>query len=142
MVKCGGFVLRGFLSILTAVLLLAHAVLGCCAHHEHACGQPHSHMALTSEHLCADTIHEHPAVTTEQSHQQHPESDACRGGTCDLGRPQDEQVGKSAISGRTLAVTLSGATHVTMGVRLQLALGTIGVLLPIRLHLVNQVLLI
>jgi hypothetical protein len=142
MVRCGGVVLHGFLSILTAVVLLAHAVLGCCAHHEHACGQPHSHMALTSEHPCADTTHEHSAVTPEQSHHQHPGSDACRGGSCDLGRPQNEQVGKSAISGPTLALPLSAVTHVTVGGRLELDLGTTGVLLPVRLHLVNQVLLI
>lgn len=138
----GGFVLRAAVSALTVVLLLAHAGLGCCAHHEHACGQTHGHLALIGEHVCADSIHEHPAVTHGQSGHPHEGPDDCQGSKCVLGRPQDEQVGKSAIFVADLTGPSSEAAQGTLEGRLERAPGANDVWLPVRLHLVHQVLLI
>lgn len=134
--------LRASVSALTVALLLVHAVLGCCAHHEHACGQTHGQLALIGEHVCADPIHEHPAVTHGRSCHHHEGPDDCLGSKCDLGRPQDEQVGKSAILVADLTGAVSEAAQGTMGGRLDRAPGANDVWLPVRLHLVHQVLLI
>lgn len=139
----GGLVLRSFLTNLTAVMLFAHAVLGCCSHHVHACGQTHDQIAWLGGNRCAEAAHEHSTGESEQSRNEHPGRDDCQGSKCDLGRPAVEQVAKAypAFS-QFVALPLSEAERASVGGHLGEYLCTIDVLWPVRLHLVNQVLLI
>ena len=141
--------MRSFLTNLTAVMLFAHSVLGCCSHHVHACGQTHDQIAwmggnpwMGGNH-CADAAHEHSTGESKQSRDEHQGRDDCQGSPCDLGRPADEQVAKSQpVFSPLVALPLSEADQASVGGQLGEYLGTTGVLRPVRLHLVHQVLLI
>ena len=135
--------MRRFLTILSAVILFAHAVLGCCSHHVHACGQTHDQMAWMGAKHCADATHEHPTGDSDRSSHEHQGNDDCQGSKCDLGRPANEPVIKSypAFS-QPMALPLSEADQAAAGGRLEGDLCGTGILRPVRLHLVNQVLLI
>ena len=139
----GGFVLRCFLTNLTAVMLFAHAVLGCCSHHVHACGQAHGRTAWMGGNHCADAAHEHSTGNSERSSDEHQGNDDCQGSKCDLGRTADEQVAKSySVFSQHMAWPLSEADQASAGGHLGEYLCTDGVLQPLRRHLVNQVFLI
>lgn len=141
--------MRSFLTNLTAVMLFAHSVLGCCSHHVHACGQTHDQIAwmggnpwMGGNH-CADAAHEHATGESKQSRDEHQGRDDCQGSPCDLGRPADEQVAKShPVFSPLVALPLSEVDQASVGGQLGGYLGTTGVLRPVRLHLVHQVLLI
>ena len=135
--------MRDFLSNLTAVMLVAHAVLGCCSHHVHACGQTHDQISRTGGNRCADAAHEHSTDKSERSSDPHQRRDDCQGSKCDFGRLADEQVTKSyPVFSPLMALPVFEANQALVGGRLEEYLCAIGVLQPIRLHLVNQVLLI
>jgi hypothetical protein len=139
----GGFALRRLLTILTAVMLFAHGMLGCCSHHVHACGQTHDPIARMGGNHCADAAHEHSTGNSERSGHGHQGNDDCRGSKCDLGRPAGEQVAQSNPEfSQPMALPLSEADQASAGGRLGCDLCTTGVLRPVRLHLVNQVMLI
>jgi hypothetical protein len=140
----GGFVLRGFLTYFTAVMLCAHAVLGCCSHHVHACGESHGPVAFVDgAHHCSDNCGGRSAGRSEQTGHEHEGQDDCQGSTCDFGRPANEQEAKSPdVFCQPVAVLLSEAAPALVGGQLEHQLGTPGVLPPIRLHLVHQVMLI
>jgi hypothetical protein len=136
--------LRGFLANFTAIMLFAHAALGCCAHHVHACGEPHGSVALVEgTHHCSDSCGEPSAGSSEQTGHEHQGQDDCQGNTCNFGRPANE---REAKSGDVVCqpVTLGPFEDVTglVGGQLEHNLGKSGVLPPVRLHLVHQVLLI
>ena len=135
--------MRRFVTILTAVMLFAHALLGCCSHHVHACGQTHDQMAWTGEKHCADAAHEHPTGNSERSSDEHQRNDDCRGNKCDLGRTADEPVAKSySPFSPLMALPPSEADQASACGQLGDYLCTDGALQPVRLHLVNHVLLI
>jgi hypothetical protein len=135
--------LRSFLTYLTAVMLFAHALLGCCSHHVHACGQTHDQVSWMGGNRCVDEAHEHSPGSPERSGHKHQGNDDCRGSKCDLGRPADEQVAKShLVSSQLMALPPSLADQASACGHLGENLSADGILLPVRLHLVNQVLLI
>jgi hypothetical protein len=140
----GGSSVRGFLAVVTIVMLFAHSVLGCCSHHTHTCGEAHDPVGFHAhggQGLAA--CHSHATADSEQSDNEHQQRDDCRDGKCDLGRPANEQVAKScSLFSQPMALPLSTADQASAGGRLAGDLGATGVLRPVRLHLVNQVLLI
>ena len=135
--------MRRFVTILTAVMLFAHAVLGCCSHHVHACGQTHDQLAWMGGNHCVDAAHEHSTGDSERSSHEHQGNDDCRGSKCDLGRTADEQVAKSyPMFSQLTALPPSEADQASAGGHAGQYLCAGGILRPVRLHLVNQVLLI
>jgi hypothetical protein len=137
--------LRAFLTNLTAVMLFTHAVLGCCAHHEHACGESHGSVAFGGgKHHGSDACGDHAAGNFEPSSgHEHQGQDSCQGNSCDFGRPAKEQVTKSCrVFCQPLALLPSEVLPVLTGGQLEHGLRRTGVLPPIRLHLVHQVMLI
>jgi hypothetical protein len=136
--------LRRFLTHLTAVMLFAHAVLGCCSHHLHACGESHGSVAFVDgKQHCSDACGEHSAGSSGQTSHEHQGQDSCQGSTCDFGRPANEREAKSGhVFCQFAAVLPSEVMPDLAGGQLVHDLGTTGVLPPVRLHLVYQVLLI
>ncbi len=132
-----------FLSNFTAVMLFAHTALGCCAHHLHACGEPHGSVALVEgKHPCADACGEHAAASSGQTGHEHQGQDDCQGSPCDFGRPANEREAQSChVFCQAAAVLPSEVLPVLTGVHLEHDLGAAGVPPPVRLHLVYQVLL-
>ena len=136
--------MRVFLATFTAAVLFAHAVLGCCAHHEHACGESHGAVGFVDgDHPCSDACGDHSAGGSEQTSHKHQGQDDCQGSTCDFGRPGNEWDAQSRhVFCQSAAVLPSEVLPVLTGVQLEHDLGAAGVLPPVRLHLVYQVLLI
>ncbi len=136
--------MRVFLSNLTAVMLFAHAVLGCCSHHLHACGESHGSVGfMDSKHDCPDACSDHSGSSPERSGHEHQGQDDCQGATCHFGRPANEREVKSChVFCQPAAVPPSEFMPASAGPQLNRDCGATGVLPPVRLHLVYQVLLI
>ena len=145
-VPLGASFLHALLSKLTAVMLFAHTVLGCCSHHVHACGESHGSVAFgvgTSH--CSDACGEHSAGNSRQTGHEHQGSghDDCRGTTCDFGRPTNGREANACyVLARSMDLRSSDPLSALAGGQVEHELGVTRVLLPIRLHLVHQVLLI
>ena len=137
----GGLALRGFLPYLTAAMLAAHALLGCCWHHAHACGQTHDPLALAGWQHNAEA---HGDGATGCSDRSSHERDDCRAPRCDF--VVSARVNPPALSpapSLSAVPTVPGADQASLGNSLEQPFGTAGVRLPpVRLHLANQVLLI
>jgi len=137
----GGLALHRFLSNLTAVMLLTHAVLGCCAHHVHACGDAHGQVGRNHGSTAG---HEHSTGHSDRSESSHREHDDCRGNRCEMVRLANPLTGKShSASHPLLALPCPGTAQASNdGYRCQqpCTFGTRS--LPVRIHLANQVLLI
>jgi hypothetical protein len=136
--------LRGFLTNLTAVMLFTHAVLGCCSHHVHACGESHGSVVfLDGKHHCSDACGDDSAGSSEQTGHEHQGRDDCQGSKCDFGRPANERVSKSChVVCQPVLLLLSEAAPAAVDGQREHVFGSLGVLPPLRLHLVHQVLLI
>jgi hypothetical protein len=136
--------LRGFLANFTAVMLFAHAALGCCTHHVHACGEPHGSVPLVDgKHHCSDACGEYSAGGFRQTSHEHQGQDDCQGSTCDFGRPANEREAKSCdVVCQPVAFLPFEVMPASVASPLEHGLRTIGALPPLRLHLVHQVLLI
>jgi hypothetical protein len=145
-VLSGGLILRSLLASVTAVMLFTHAVLGCCAHHIHACGDAHGSVALGgSQNHCSLSCGDHSAESSGQADHEHqqPGQDDCQGSRCDFGRPtNDREADSGHVWCQSVAVLLSDAMLGLAGSQVDHHLRTTGILLPVRLHLVHQVLLI
>lgn len=133
--------MHGFLSNLTAVMLLAHAMLGCCAHHVHACGHAHRQVGSNDG---STACHDHATGYSEGSEGKHQDRDDCRGNRCDMVRPANQAAGKSdPASYQVLGLSLPAVAQASGGRYRVQQLCTFGtVSLPVRIHLANQVLLI
>jgi hypothetical protein len=142
--------LHGFVSHVTAVFLLAHTLLGCCWHHVHACGHEHGVFALIGWEHDGDLRHGHAVGASKPSGDRHPDRDECRGSKCNFVAAKDEFVVTKNLTARSPAAAwqLAGlpclaVDRARVGGLLHPALVRAGVLLlPVRLHLANQVLLI
>ena len=136
--------MRAFLATLTAVMLFAHAVLGCCAHHVHGCEKPHGSVAIGGgQHQCSDSFDGHSTGCSGRTAHEHQGQDNCQGSTCDFGRPANNRYANSCdVSCQLVALPPSDVVPALVGGQLKHDLGTTGVLPPVRLHLVHQVLLI
>lgn len=136
--------MRAFLATLTAVLLFAHAVLGCCAHHLHACGESHGSIAVGSgNHRHSNSCGDHSAGTPDRTGHEHQGQDDCQGSTCDFGRPANDRYAKSGDAFcQLVALPPFAVVPALVGCQLEHDLTATCVLPPVRLHLVHQVLLI
>lgn len=142
--------MHAFVSHLTAAFLAAHTVLGCCWHHVHACGHEHDPLGLAGWQHGGDLRHGHSAGVSAPSGDRHPDRDECRGSKCDFLAAKDESVVTKNLTARppSAACQLAGLPCLAVdrspaGGLLHPALVRAGVLLlPVRLHLANQVLLI
>jgi len=124
-------------------VLLAHAVLGCCWHHAHACGEAHDHLALAGWEHHWD-VGKHPSAGgPDCSHHGHGRDD-CRGVKCCFVVPAKEKAGIAPpVSRASAALTFAAADRVSVGSRFEEHLFAAGSQhLPVRLHLLHQVLLI
>ena len=136
--------MRAFLATFTASVLFAHAVLGCCAHHAHACGESHGAIELVDGNQPGpDACGDHSAGGSEPTSHKHQGQDECQGSTCDFGRPANEREVESChLSCQAAAVLPSEIPPVLTGVHLEHGVCATGVLPPVRLYLVHQILLI
>jgi hypothetical protein len=136
--------LRSLLASLTAVMLFAHAVLGCCAHHVHGCGKPHGSVAVGGgNHPCSDSLGGHSTGCSERTGHEHQGQDECQGSTCDFGRPANERYANSCdVSCQFVSLPPSDVVPALLRGLLEHDLGATCVLPPVRLHLVHQVLLV
>jgi hypothetical protein len=125
-------------------MLFAHAVLGCCSHHVHACGESHGSVAFVDgKQHCPDTCGDHSAGNSGQTSHKHQGQDDCQGSTCDFGRPANEREAKSChVFCQPVALLSSKVMPALAGGLLAHDRRTTGILPPVCLHLVHQVLLI
>jgi hypothetical protein len=134
----------GFLSHLTAALLAMHTVLGCCSHHEHACGQGcDSTASVESSDIHSEHSDDTCGASNSESHGNHGPHH-CQGSTCAFVCPAREAAFSDAFHfdlpsfacaahADSLAQVASDSwPHFTADALLP----------PLRLHLSHQVLLL
>lgn len=132
--------MAGIFRILVAIVFTAHMILGCCSHHAHAgnnkdCPAP-AHGYATAHPQCADS-HE-----SGSDHSQHGSQD-CQGSKCSV-VSATPLVGYSIAQPIKTVVTslLDNACSPTGISSNQHFFATGRLLIPVHLHLANQVLLI
>ncbi|OHB79692.1 MAG: hypothetical protein A2W31_13365 [Planctomycetes bacterium RBG_16_64_10] len=125
-------------------MLFAHAVLGCCSHHIHSCGESHGSIALgAGKSHCSDVCGDHSAGNFGPTGHEQQGRDDCQGSRCDFGRPANEREAKAGhVLCQSMAVLLSDPMPALVGGQPEHERRRTGVLPPVRLHLVHQVLLI
>jgi hypothetical protein len=124
--------------------VLAHMVFGCCLHHAHA-QRAGSGMSMADH---ADRLRDHPADAPHAAdcccdrHQESPDHEGCGGRDCFFVKPDDcssDDLPTASDSGLPPAPIAANAGEFPRAVCRQA--GNLR-LLPVRLHLVNQVLLV
>lgn len=126
--------MRALLTNLACLMLAAHLVLGCCWHHEHACGTAgHSlcHDVVGDHHDDADHDHPTPAF---------PGSDHCQGEHCSFLVVVKVQVDNAAAASTLAAVAELPTSASIDATWLVAADGTSDHPPPIPLHLLHRVL--
>lgn len=123
--------------VITAALFAIHLTVGCCAHHAHACdGQERClpTAAGASDGMCG---------THHADHQHHGPHD-CQGAKCTFIRSADETAAQWLCDAVEMPVTLTvdEALAPSGGCADQHIFLTGRLLLPVRLHLANEVLLV
>ncbi len=136
--------MHDLLSSLTAAILLAHALLGCCWHHAHACGHAHSPVAWVVAGCEAEGPHEHSGHAPDRPGHKGPGQDGCRGAKCDFVRPATENLlpWAAAPCRPTSAAIVASDRSEAAGDAPQHLCAAGDLLWPVRLHLAHQVLLI
>lgn len=128
-----------FSRILTAVLFTTHLMVGCCGHHAHACedqGQNHS----TPVHATAC-----PGANSEgHSGHSHPGAGDCKGEQCSFVLAASHADGQANVQylQSPAMLLLNDGSSLLDGYSEQSLFLNGRLLLPVRLHLANQVLLI
>jgi hypothetical protein len=125
--------------ILTAGLLVAHLMVGCCAHHAHACdGEDHSLPTQGATTLPGGQCSGNHA---DDTHHGPPD---CKGGRCSFVLPANNTIVQSLVRlcQAPAALLLDDVFASSGNSSEQPSLLTGLLLLPVRLHLANQVLLI
>jgi hypothetical protein len=138
--------MRRIVSLITASALLLHVWLGCCAHHVHAdqsppnALDPHGHAAGAHDHSHG---HAHPAADSESSQHRADPSDDCQEGDCAF-----------LVAGKTVVifdVLVAPLPEFASDARIESAASSsVQAIddpddrqrLPVRLHLLHQLLLI
>lgn len=137
--------MRAAVSVLTIVILFAHAGLGCCAHHVHACGHTHDPLGFPGDGIPDVTdSHGHADGDCSPAGTKHDQRDDCRGTKCDFGRRVNEQVVRfDPVLDQPMGLPTSAwRVPVADEHRAQERCTGGSCLLPTRLHLLNQVMLI
>lgn len=127
-----------FVRIITALLLVAHFTLGCCAHHGHACeaSEPGSQQAEAAEHCC------HGDEASSEPHQSQQDGHECQGDRCSvLLTVVPVGVASAGHSSAILAWTAVVPLPVPLN-RSGRPVMSFGGVLPDRLYLAKRVLLI
>ena len=132
-------------SNLTAVMLAAHTLLGCCWHHGHRSEPMCSAVAsaASSGHCEAGDAHG-PSPVQHDCGTQHGGRHDCQGSPCMFIGPTTQSISPSAVCTlQPLVATLPPASLSAGGAAIERSLLATGALLPpVRLHLAHQVLLI
>jgi hypothetical protein len=132
----------GFLPHLTAALLAAHTLLGCCWHHAHACGR---------ECEPASSVHASDAPEADDAHRcgadnsqsgQHRGLNECRGSSCVFLRTSECELDGDQFDLPALACLDAGGSPLCAAAVLQPRFAADALLPPLRLHLAHQVLLL
>ena len=132
-------------SNLTAVMLAAHALLGCCWHHGHRSEQMHSPVAsVASSSHCEAGDADGSSPAQHDCGTQHGERSDCQGGPCLFIGPATQNISPSATYAlQPLVATLPPASLSASSAAIERSLLANEALLPpVRLHLAHQVLLI
>ena len=123
--------------ILSIALLVAHLMVGCCACHAHSFEGKHTSSATQSNTTCqgqfSECISDHPQHASRQCH-------GCRCSLASLRRPVGGPLSllfKASIAIRSIAHSRRLAINLHKD-----PCATARLLLPVRFHLANQVLLI
>lgn len=126
------------LCILSITLLVVHLMVGCCcAYHAHICESKHASSAI---HNAAALEKKCPECICDRSHDGPLE---CRGCKCSLALPPRPVGGPFSLKFLASFAVLNAADFPRPAISLhQQSRATGSLLLPIRLHLANQVLLI
>jgi len=129
--------MAGQFRILTAALLVAHFTVGCCAHHAHACDGMDRPLpaqgAATPDGQC-------PGSGVDHAH--HGPHD-CQGGKCSVVSPNRTVRDGFVPPFQTFSAPLLDDLPALVGNAAEQRFFPTGrLLLPVRLHLANQVLLI
>ena len=136
--------MSGLLNNLSAAILVVHLVVGCCVHHAHDCPQTcdagHSEGMGDEGAPCDGHSHGEQGQTTDHHHG----TDECQGVKCAYVRTANDTIAKVLLQPRLVHVTpVLDEDSVLQGVfSEQHTLNSGRLLLPVRLHLANQVLLI
>ena len=139
----GGVEVRGFSCHLTAAVLLTHALLGCCWHHAHACGDANDRLAVAGwQHQC-DAEEDASAGSPDRLHHRHDRDD-CRGTRCSFLATAKSSAGIAPPGCHvSVAFALPASNPTVSAGPGEDRLSLVGLsLLPVRLHLLHQVLLI
>lgn len=139
----GGCDLAAFRSSVM-VLLLTHAVLGCCSHHAHGCGGPNTFDGLNGLPICRAKLH---ADSTGQACQ--GQGEVCGQGGCVEDRcvavrnTDDERASAPNLGCQSSVLIMQIRSDVSFNglSRLHMFIASLH-LLPVRLHLADQVILI
>ncbi len=137
--------MSGLLNNLTAAILVVHLLVGCCAHHAHDCRQAcDARHAQGMGHDAGAPCDGHSSGEPGQTTDHHHGSDECQGGKCSYLRTANDTLAKAFLQPRLTHVTpILADDSALVGVfSEQPALASGRLLLPVRLHLANQVLLI
>ena len=135
--------MSSLLNNLTAAILVVHLVVGCCAHHAHDCPQTcdarHSQgMGHDAGAPCDAHSSDEPGQTTDHHHG----TNECQGAKCSYLRTANDTIAKAFLQPRLAHVTpMLADDSALVGVfSEQHTLASGRLLLPVRLHLANQVL--
>ncbi len=123
-----------------AATLVLHLTVGCCWHHAHAC-EGRGDMPPASGHPLPDG--QCPDGSGSRANHTHHGPQDCRGGTCSA--VMSNQIARDWLARPSLAfvVPLASGPSSLLGLSWeQRSISTGRLLLPVRLHLANQVLLI
>ena len=134
--------MSGLLRILTAVVFTAHLTVGCCSHHAHACdGQGHLPPAqgtATTHGQCPES----PGSAAEADHANHGPQE-CQGGKCSVASQRATGSNPFPPPSHAFVAPLLDSASSLVGAGSEQHFFSAGrLLLPVRLHLANQVLLI
>lgn len=132
--------MNGLIRILTAATLTVHLMVGCCAHHAHACGsQVHSPLAqgtATPDGQCPSSS------DSGADHANHGPHD-CQGSKCSFVSSSSPDSNSFSQPFQASVTLLLDDQHPLVGTGSEQHFSATGwLLLPVRLHLANQVMLI
>jgi len=127
--------------ILTAVVFAVHLMVGCCAHHAHACDSqdqsPPAQGAVTTDGQC----HESPDSGEGAGHPHGPQD--CQGDKCSFVLPSQPANNSFVQPLQAFVIVLLTDQSFFVGTGSEQCFFATGwLLLPVRLHLANQVMLI
>jgi hypothetical protein len=132
--------MSGLFRILTAVVFTVHLIVGCCSHHAHGCDSqgrlPLAQGAATTGQYYSD------GSSSGVDHANHGPQD-CQGAKCSIVSPSRTAVDSLVLPFQaSVAPLFDNLASLVSVVSEQHFFSAARLLLPVRLHLANQVLLI